>query len=223
VTTSTSFSRPVVVEPADDLLGELRNRTKDLHTRAERHPIQAALVRGGATREAYAAYLAQLLHIHAALETVLAARATDPVLTPIEPGQFRAAAAADDLRELGIATIDEPVAPVAAFGARVGAAHPLELLGMQYVLEGSTNGGRYIAKAVGRGTGLPAGAAIRYLDPYGDAQKDRWGSFCAAVIALDIRGEDLERVVSGAVAMFQLIIDTFDAMTASVAGSSHPA
>ncbi|HZW10355.1 MAG TPA: biliverdin-producing heme oxygenase [Phycisphaerales bacterium] len=221
--TAVRTGAPVVVESPRDLLTELRERTKDLHTRAERHPIQASLVKGGATRQAYAAYLGQLLHIHAALESELAARGASPALAPVEAGQFRAGHAAADLRELGLDAPEEPVPPVVRFRDRVGSLDPLELLGMQYVLEGSTNGGRYIARAVGRGADLSPGAATRYLDPYGESQKERWAAFCAAAASLDIQAEEIESVVRGAEAMFQLIIDTFDAMVARTTGSSRPA
>jgi heme oxygenase len=200
-----------------DLLSRLRERTKELHTRAERHAVQSALVRGRASVGEYASYLQQLGHIHLALESELRVRLGEAVLAPVDEGQFRAGLAAADLKTLGVAGSEPPVAPVAAFAREVSALSSAELLGMQYVLEGSTNGGRFIARAV-RGA-LPAGAqdASRYLDPYGDAQGTRWGAFCRGLLAISLTGEEQDRVIAGAEAMFRLMIETFDAMSPATA------
>ncbi|QKK07803.1 MAG: hypothetical protein HND58_06190 [Planctomycetota bacterium] len=56
------------------MLAELRERTRELHTRAERHPVQAAMVRGQSGVGGYTAYLGQMWHIHEALESELGRR-----------------------------------------------------------------------------------------------------------------------------------------------------
>lgn len=193
------------------VLGELRARTRELHTRAERHPVQASLVQGRTDRAGYASYLSQMLCIHRALEAELSRRLGSEALAPVEPSQFRAGAIEADLAWLG-AEAEPPVEPVARFAAGVVYESDEALLGMHYVLEGSTNGGRFIASAVRRGLGLEGNEGVRYLDPYGDAQRARWAAFCEALGLTPLDGAAQESVVAGAESMFRLIIDTFDAM-----------
>lgn len=194
------------------LLADLREKTKDLHAAAERHPVQAAMVRGQLGVDGYTAYLCQMWRIHTALEEELGRRLGSPVLAPVTADQFRADAIIEDLAALDRSAVDPAVEPVAGFVASVPRLSDAELLGMQYVLEGSTNGGRFIAMAVRKGLGLDGDRGTRYLDPYGEAQKARWGAFCAAMSGLASDDETDERVVLGAEAMFRLIIETFDAM-----------
>jgi heme oxygenase len=196
-------------------MAELREQTAELHTRAERHPIQAALVRGQADRAVYASYLSQSLHLHAALEGELHLRAGSPTLAPVLPEQYRAGRAGEDLAFLGVGMPDGPVAAVQDLAAGLGRASDAELLGMQYVLEGSTNGGRFIAAAVRRALALEGAEGTRYLDPYGESQPARWGSFCAAMGRLSLSPEARRAAVGGARRMFGVIIDMFDQIAAA--------
>lgn len=78
---------------------------------------------------------------------------------------------------------------------------------MHYVLEGSNNGNRFIAKAVRRALGLVEGAGDRYLDPYGDAQRGLWAHFKQRMDAAGWSGEEADAMVRAAQ-------DTFDAVGA---------
>ncbi len=70
---------------------------------------------------------------------------------------------------------------------------PLRLLGMHYVLEGSNNGSRFIARHVGRAYQLSTGPGLRYLDPYGDRQRAYWMDFKNAMGKFQFTGADEER------------------------------
>ncbi|MFG0241451.1 MAG: biliverdin-producing heme oxygenase [Phycisphaerales bacterium JB054] len=195
------------------MLAELRERTGELHTQAERHPVQAALVRGQSGVGGYVSYLSQMWHIHAALENELGRRLGSAVLGPVATSQFRAEAIVEDLATFDGAQVEPPVEPVTRFVSAVQDLQDAALLGMHYVLEGSTNGGRFIAMAIRKGLGLEGERGTRYLDPYGEAQKATWGAFCAAMSELSLDAAERERVITGAERMFGLIIETFDAMT----------
>jgi heme oxygenase len=87
---------------------------------------------------------------------------------------------------------------------RWGAESPMALLGALYVFEGSTNGGRFIAKAVSRGFRLTDRSGTLFLDPYGEDQRSRWSEFKA----------DLDRSI-GPEAIDQVVVaaqDTFGAV-----------
>jgi heme oxygenase len=80
-----------------------------------------------------------------------------------------------------------PIAP--AFPAPRSAA---EALGMLYVLEGSTLGGRMILRALAeRGVHDPA---LQFLDPYGTDTGARWRAFLD-VLARET-GDDEERIAA---------------------------
>ena len=72
-----------------------------------------------------------------------------------------------------------------------------EALGMLYVLEGSTLGGRVLRKQVDDMTGLS------FLDPYGEAVGERWRSFLAVIAGHARPPADTEALVAGAVAGFR--------------------
>ena len=72
-----------------------------------------------------------------------------------------------------------------------------EALGLMYVLEGSTLGGRVIRRRVEAAGGDMAG--LSFLDPYGEQVGERWRSFLAV---LEARPE-ADAIVAGAVAGFR--------------------
>lgn len=184
----------------------LREETAGLHDRAEKHPFQRALVQGRVARGAYAAYLRQMLHVHQALEGELeASRGVWPISEVVTREQFREGGILEDLAALGEdggEVLDGARTLAGEIRARRGEA--LHLLGMQYVLEGSTNGGRYIARAIARAYGLtPGEAGLRYLDPYGERQQKAWGAFKGAMSGLDLDEASRVAILGGARAMFE--------------------
>jgi len=83
---------------------------------------------------------------------------------------------------------------------------PLALLGVLYVLEGSTNGSKFIARKVRPAYELPAsGEGSAYLDPYGDLQPARWQEFKAAMDALDLPADEVGPIVMAAQQTFDSI------------------
>lgn len=93
---------------------------------------------------------------------------------------------------------------LAAVGGRAPAPEPIavrgigEALGLMYVLEGSTLGGRMIRKQVTAGGQDMAG--LSFLDPYGDQVGERWRAFLSVVAA---QSAHAEAMVAGAVAGFR--------------------
>jgi heme oxygenase len=84
--------------------------------------------------------------------------------------------------------------------AAVTAANPAQALGLMYVVEGSTLGGKVIRKALAAGGGSLAG--MEFLDPYGDATGAQWRAFLAVLD--DIAQGDLDAAVDGALQGFRL-------------------
>jgi heme oxygenase len=97
-----------------------------------------------------------------------------------------------DLQSLGL------IAPPLRQSGALIVASQTEALGVLYVLEGSTLGGRVIRKALAaRGQDH---AGLGFLDPYGDQTGDRWKSF---ISVLEREGPaDLDGVARGGLAGF---------------------
>ena len=150
---------PAVVSLAETL----KESTKEAHTRAEKHPIQGRLVTGQSSRQEYAAWLGQMFHVWSAVDVGLArlVQRDRRVGAMVKPYHAHAARVSADLAFLGDSAANHaPLAETARFVERVNrAAADVSLVGVWYVLEGSANGGRYIAKALSRGLGI---AAVSY-------------------------------------------------------------
>lgn len=89
--------------PAVGLADTLKEQTKAAHAMAERHPIQARMVKGESTREQYGAYLGQLLPVWKAIDAGLWVKAaSDPrIASMVKPYHANAGRVAADLAFLG--------------------------------------------------------------------------------------------------------------------------
>lgn len=195
----------------DGIMTRLKLGTTALHRHAETRPLQRAMIMGSVTRNQFSAYLAQLWLIHRALETHLrACRSEQPLIARVNrEHQFRASDLEEDLVTLGMkpATI-KPLPAVALLlrsMARAAQDNPIALLGMLYVLEGSTNGSRLIAQRLGRAPPLQDVSKLRSLDPYGDRQAEHWQTFKADMNALSLNDEQAGAIVHAAKKMFMAI------------------
>lgn len=193
------------------VMDRLRTETMPLHEAAEGHRFQRALVSGAVTKDDYARWMGQMLLLHGALERALRrVRDAEPrVGAVVTDSQFRSG----DLRaDLGFFGAPEASAPAPATVSAIGeieraasATDPLDrlrILGMHYVLEGSLNGGRYIAMAVRRAFALKGVEGTKHMDPYGEAQRPTWAAFKATMDAQGWSPSEQDALVEGAKAMF---------------------
>lgn len=189
----------------------LRTETAEHHRRAEQHEFQQQMVRGALPEPLYVRWLGQMLLVHAALEAHLARLvARDPVLSTVfDTSHHKAPALRADLRHFGSSEDATPLPATTALlelFERLWREAPRALLGAFYVLEGSTNGSKFIARRVRPAYGLAAtGPGSAYLDPYGDLQPARWQEFKAAMDALDLPSADVARMTSAAQQTFDAI------------------
>ncbi len=204
---------------AASLADILREQTKEAHSRAEKHPAQGRLVRGEATRDDYAAWLGQLLHVWKALDGGLAsAAAIDPriagMLKPYHPHAARVAA---DLSFLGFGGKSPALPGTAKFVSEIYAAagNGPALVGVWYVLEGSANGGRYIAKALSRSLNLTGPEGLTSLDPHGELQRERWQVWRADLDKQPWTAAERKEIVAAAGAAFDAIYGVLEDLNAT--------
>ena len=88
----------------------LRTETRDLHTRAEKGPFQAALLAGRLPREHYERNLEQMLLVHRALEARLRASTNDAIRAIVTEEQLEKVS--DDL--LGLEGMEKSLAATLA-------------------------------------------------------------------------------------------------------------
>ncbi len=191
---------------SDSVMLLLKESTAAQHDAAENHAFQRALVEGRLSREAYAANLAQLFLVHRALERRLreSADALPAIGAVVTEEQYQEPYLREDLAFFGIDPESiEALEATRSLVARIEGASPVELLGMHYVLEGSNNGGRFIAKKVRKAYDFEEDApGTRYLDPYGDEQRGKWMAFKATMDEQAFTPEQREQMVTAAQGMF---------------------
>lgn len=190
------------------VMDRLREGTADLHRGAEGSGFQQRMVAGTLSREDYARWLVQMLHVHRALEAPLRTHLGEPDFVAVREEQLQEPYLLEDLAALGVEPDAWPPLPaVAAFVADAAARaqeSPLDLLGWHYVLEGSNNGNRFIARRLLPALGLVAGGG-RYLDPYGAEQPVKWAAFKQAMVDREFSAEQSDVLLAAARRMFAVV------------------
>lgn len=155
----------------------LRTGTEAVHLRLHGLPLFHALAQGRLTRDGYAALLRRMLGFHAPLEARLGEVAGLDAFGIDVAARRRSHLLRADLASLG-ETTEAPMAPLRAFGTAAQA------LGALYVAEGSTLGGRHLARALD--TLLPPGIeGRRFLLGHGERHGEMWRTCCAALEVCD--------------------------------------
>lgn len=166
------------MEPAPDLdaslHAQLRAATKLPHHALDHHPLLTPLLRPAPRLDDYAAALAALHGVYATAEAaMLDFLASRPGLFDYAARRKLPALEADlaNLANLGhpgkFMTIAAPSLPPLT---NVGA-----LVGMLYVIEGSTRGGRFIYRQLRQCLGETA--PLGFFAGYGEASEQRWQEF----------------------------------------------
>ena len=198
-------------------MARLKEQTWPLHKMAETRPLQRELTRGQLTQQAYADYLGQLLLIHRALEQALRRHrdSHDAIAAVFRNHQQREADLLDDLAFLGQDPENmQPLTRTAELTKSIEYAadnSPVSLLGYLYVLEGSTNGARFIARVVRKTYGFEE-RGLSYFDPYGDEQPQRWQAFKDDMEAIGLDGDQQQRIIEASNVMFKSIAAVSDAV-----------
>lgn len=206
------------VHVPQSLSARLKQATDTLHSQAERYPMQRALVTGQLDTAAYAALLAQLWLVHDALERAVQRviesdnPAGQTLSTVWQPGLAHADQVLEDLAYYQ-GTKESPTPATAALVGHIddlARTDPLGLLGLIYVLEGSLNGGRYIAAALRKTYGLSGTQGTRSLDPYSDEQPAIWQQWKRRLDSLTLKATDRDLIIACAQTMFQALTAIFD-------------
>lgn len=198
-------------KPSVPLSTRLKSQTQSQHDAAEHHPFQFDIMSGSAGLEPYRRWIGQLAAAHMVLEPCLRTRAADsPVFGAlVRPHHFHLEAALADLEFLGGSASDlTPLPATQEFCdliARAAQADTHDLLGVFYVLEGSTNGGTIIAKGLRNTFGWTDDRGTRFTNPHGPLTRPRWMEFKAVLDGLELPAPSQNAIVAAAKATFAAV------------------
>lgn len=207
-------SQPLVMDA-------LRESTKDLHADTEGHQFQKDLGSGRVRKDLYVKYLGQLYLMHKHLADLLPAAAANDqrIAEVLKPYHSDLSAVVGDLGYFDASTAS--VVPLTATASLLGVMDelagrsPFSLLGHLYVLEGSTNGAKFMAKTLRTGLGLPEDRGAKYFDRYGELQRERWTNFKATMNAQGFEQGEIDAIVVEAKRMFQTFFEIGSELEAS--------
>lgn len=206
--------------PKQALSSRLREATAEAHTVAERHPVQGRMARGAASREDYANWLEQMYHIWSAVDTsvVEAAARDERIRAMVQPFHTHAPRIISDLAFLGRTRAPSPASPgtqqLVNFIRSSGSS--AAVVGPWYVMEGSNNGGRFLAKALGKALEIPGPAGLTSLDPHGEAQQPRWHAWRAALDSQSFTDAEQTAMIDAAGRTFAGLTPVFDDLPVAV-------
>jgi heme oxygenase len=201
----------------------MRERTGELHRRAERSGIVAEIVAGRISRAGYSTFLRNLLPAYQALESGLEGqRATPGMSGLIRPEVFRAKAIAEDLSFLvGSSWHDLALLPIAIhYAERIVAAAkeaPELLIAHAYTRYlGDLGGGRALERILRSALDLDGQGLAFYAFPQVTDVRALAGSYRSAIDFAAKGCSNLERVVDEAVDAFHLNIALSETVAASL-------
>jgi heme oxygenase len=208
--------RPII----DGVMRQLAHATTDQQRTLKLHPFQRELALGLLPRGTYVAWLSQLFFIHRALEWHLGRLRSmvPPLASVVRDHYFHTPALASDLACFGMG--QQRLTPLASTSVLVetidglAVRAPVALIGMAYVLEEGKNGGRQIAKRARLAYRLPPGHGVAYLDPYGEAQRQRWLDFRIDMEAVGFEPEETAVIADAARLTLQSLTTIMDEILA---------
>lgn len=206
-------------------IAELRSATEELHQRLDALPYVKSVLDGSVTKSAYAAFLRAASVIHEAFERLLPT-SQEPALQKLkEEISQRSAPLARDLSYLDEDRFraDAPALSAELFAQRLrwfARDEPYALLGVAYVLEGSTLGALAQVMQLRKRSEF-AGGGLEYLS--GEPREVR-ASFQRFVDSLNQLLDSPERravAVRGAVATFEAFYDVLSRLEPDAAAEAH--
>jgi len=185
----------------------LRDSTSDMHNSAEANEFQHKLSGAKVDKDELGRYLQQLYLIHTGVSSLIEAQADNPAIKHVvREYHHDQTSIVNDLEYLGqkpeLAVPLKATAELIASMNDTAQNETAALLGYLYVLEGSTNGAKFLAKALRKGLDLPE-AGASYFDRYGEQQRERWNNFKQAMNEVEFSEAERAKLVSTATETFQ--------------------
>lgn len=182
----------------------LKVTTRPLHDATEAHEFQKLLGSGKLPQATYIDYLSQLYRLHKHLADYLAKHLDESSKLKgiVKNRHLVVDSLTADLDHFEVAL--ENAVPTGGTRkllkemARMDKESPCALLGILYVLEGSTHGAKYMVSKLRDGLGLKDRIGASYFDRYQDAQMPNWLEFKADMNAAEFDQDESQAIVDSA-------------------------
>jgi heme oxygenase len=181
----------------DDVHSQLRSATASLHRQLEE---QLDLLNPARTLDDYRALMSRLYTFYQAVERQLLAACQGQPWQPEVTPRLKAAVLRRDLQRLGLA--DAPIDRLPLPASLPAIATLDDVLGVMYVLEGSTLGGVLLARHFEKSLGVGPDTGGAFWDFYGEKLRDNWTRYLQW-LSESAADRDAHTVVSSAKATFQ--------------------
>lgn len=182
------------------VLGALREGTAALHAETERHPLLRTLLSPALTTRDLALLLCGFREFFALVEPLVPQRLPAELRCGAYVYYPRLPLLEADLADL---TADLPVPP--GMCRELAIATPGNILGILYVIEGATQGGRVIAPHLGRHLGFNAHWGARYFHLH---RRRQWLPLRALLAQPGL--QDMDGIVSAGRETFRLLHQVLD-------------
>jgi heme oxygenase len=203
---------------APTLTETLKEAVADRHARMEALPFISALTRGELPLASYVGQLRAMAIIHATLGHELAQAEAGVLRSPTLDRPARLAHLRQDLGAFDSMAIPDlkaaqlHVQRIATMIRLLRAGQPADLLGVVYVLEGSSLGNAALLPDALRIQGLPASGGTRYYEGYGSDTVRNWQAFRRVLDAIPLDPEGLRRVIRVALELFEHLEGLFSSL-----------
>lgn len=192
------------IEMSLDFLADLKNRTVALHTELDHHPILRELISPKLSLIQYTRALVAFYGYYVAVEQEVAKHDWNKLHIHFEERR-KTPFLEVDLRHFAI---DPSEVPRCSNLPEIKSLH--QLLGVFYVMEGSTLGGRMIAKFVKRSLGFDETSGARFFAGYQENTDNRWREARETLTAFAKSSQEQEDVILSASATFRTMKLWFD-------------
>ena len=199
----SSLSTPEAAQPQrPGLLERLRSHTRAAHTRLENLPVSRSIMDPALDVLQYARYLKLMYAVHADAEQHIY-----PLLAPLFPDmeqRMKTHKIARDLVFLEQEMPEDTQLPLSLQGVAPSGAFAL---GMMYVVEGSSLGGRVILKHITKVLPLTETRGASYFSGYGTATAAMWNAFLKTLETFPNGAGDEADIIAGAEQAFNRMHD----------------
>ncbi|MET7256193.1 biliverdin-producing heme oxygenase [Dyadobacter fermentans] len=177
----------------------LRQETAESHQKLEDNPLSKAILSPSVSVKDYQTYLTALFGLTIACEDQVFP-VISHVITDL-PGRYKSRLIIDDLLATGLSATEIDALPVYRFEFSTVA----EALGIMYVLEGSTLGGKILYRHIHEVLGLVPENGASYFWGYGAQTGNLWKSFISSLTQFVDEYEERDGVIDSAKKTFTII------------------
>jgi heme oxygenase len=187
---------------ASSFLNDLKTKTADSHKKLEELPVSMSIMSPDMKIEEYAKYLNLMHDVHADTEQTVYPLFSG-LLGDLEQRRKK------QLIEADLAFLNYDLSNSEKVFKTENISVPFAL-GIFYVVEGSTLGGRFILKNVSRVPQLSGDKGVSYFNGYGDKTGSFWKSFLNFLSEYEQQNNCGDAIIEGAVFAFDSIYNHFE-------------